>query len=453
MQLTLAKKVFLLILISFSTQSVLLYFFIEDMIKTVLLDESRKQAQVFLDGLEREITASESSESHVFLQEKIDKAVEKFTESNFSIYRLYIFNKNGGILADSLKEKQKKKEIKPYMLPVFLTGERLISKEIEYKKNISDKNSPKELIAITDIVIPAYKYNQIVFAIEIEINLKNTMERVSFLVNKYEKNIYKLILVSSILFTLLFWFLLKKNILTPIQEINRIAKNITDGKLGNRIHLHGSDEVFHLGQSINTMAISIEELLEKQEMAYFQVLQSLSKALEAKDPYTARHSDRVAKISVELGKYIGLAEKDWAVLSEGALMHDIGKIAIPDHILNKPGKLTDEEFAIMRSHPKKTAEIMRPLRHYAQHREIAAWHHEQWNGKGYPDGLKGEDIPVLARIVSIADTWDAMTGDRVYRKGMSEEKALTIITAERDLGQWDPCLISVFIEMMKEKMR
>jgi HD-GYP domain-containing protein (c-di-GMP phosphodiesterase class II) len=132
-------------------------------------------------------------------------------------------------------------------------------------------------------------------------------------------------------------------------------------------------------------------------------------------------------------------------------MHDLGKIAIPDAILNKPDKLTDEEFAAMRSHPVMTAKIMRPLRRFDRHREIATWHHERWDGHGYPDGLKGEEIPILARIVSIADTWDAMTGDRVYRKGMSVELALEILEKERDSGQWDPAVVDAFLQLVQQE--
>ncbi len=130
-------------------------------------------------------------------------------------------------------------------------------------------------------------------------------------------------------------------------------------------------------------------------------------------------------------------------------MHDIGKIGIPDAILNKRGPLDVEEFEIIKSHPVKTAIIMRPLKRFKEFTEIAAWHHERWDGKGYPDGLSGDNIPLLARIVSIADAWDALTGDRVYRQGMDESKALNLIENERNSGQWDPQMIDTFIKMMR----
>jgi HD-GYP domain-containing protein (c-di-GMP phosphodiesterase class II) len=148
---------------------------------------------------------------------------------------------------------------------------------------------------------------------------------------------------------------------------------------------------------------------------------------------------------------MGLPEEEIEILRQGALMHDLGKIAIPDAILNKPDKLTEEEFSAMRSHPEMTANIMRPLRRFNRHREIASWHHERWDGYGYPDGLKGENIPILARIVAIADTWDAMTGDRVYRKGMSVERALGILEKERNSGQWDPSVVDAFLDLVRKE--
>jgi HAMP domain-containing protein len=451
MKLNLSRKVFLLIAVLLSIQTGFLYYFSEKVIETVLLDESRKQAQVFLLGLEREVLSSPDYEDREFLQKKIDRAVSEFPEFDFSIYRLYVFNQKGEILADSLKNRPKTKEIKEYMLPVFLEGETFIGQEIEYKPGLGDGEGQSRTVAITDIIIPMRKDGRVVAAIEAEINIENALKNIRKVDSKYDSAITLSILVSGALFMLFLWLFLKRDVLSPIQEIDKTARAIAKGDLESRIHLKGGDEMSRLGRSINTMAASLQEYLDKQEQAYIQVLQSLAKALEAKDPYTAGHSSRVAKFSVKLGRYLGLSEEEMGVLKQGALMHDLGKIAIPDRILNKPDKLTDEEFEIMRSHPKKTADIMKPLRHYAKHREIAAWHHERWDGKGYPDGLKGEQIPLLARIVSIADTWDAMTGDRVYRKGISEEKALSILSAERDSGQWDPELIDAFINMMTNK--
>ncbi len=446
MNLSLSKKILILITFLLGIQSFFLYYQSEEMIEDILLDESRKQALVFLYGLEREISFAQTQgiEQNKLLQNKVNGAISQFHEGSFSIFRLYIFDAQGNILADSLNKKNKIKTISDYIRPIFDRGESLIGDEIEHKKDLKTN----KMVATTDIIVPLYKNNMIIAAIEIEINIENTLDKIKLIDNQYDVKITQIILLSGFVFMFALWFFLNRQIINPIQRIEKTAKAITKGKLDSRVFLNGSDEMVHLGHSINTMAGSLQELLDRQEQAYIQVLQSLAKALEAKDPYTAGHSGRVAKFSVKLGKFLNLSKDDMAILKQGALMHDLGKIAIPDHILNKPDKLTDEEFDIMRNHPVKTADIMKPLRHYKRHREIAAWHHERWDGNGYPDGLKGEEIPLMARIVSIADTWDAMTGDRIYRKGMSEEKAISILLAERGSGQWDPTLVDAFVQMM-----
>jgi putative nucleotidyltransferase with HDIG domain len=164
---------------------------------------------------------------------------------------------------------------------------------------------------------------------------------------------------------------------------------------------------------VNHLANSVQELLHEQERTYMATLSALAQALEAKDPYTAAHSGRVSRYSVKLGRRLGLDADQLSLLKKGALMHDLGKIGIHDSILNKPSALTDEEYQEMKKHPVMSAAIMRPLKRFSSFAEIAAWHHERWDGTGYPDGLQGEEIPLLARIVAIADAWDAMTGDRV----------------------------------------
>jgi len=141
------------------------------------------------------------------------------------------------------------------------------------------------------------------------------------------------------------------------------------------------------------------------------------------------------------------------LLKQGALMHDLGKIGVSDEILNKPDALNDEEHELMKSHKVVTATIMRPIKRFKEFAEIAAWHHERWDGNCYPDGLKGEEIPLLARIVSIADSGDAMTGDRVYRKGIEVFKAITIMENENDTGQWAPKLLNEFIHMIRAEQQ
>jgi HD-GYP domain-containing protein (c-di-GMP phosphodiesterase class II) len=238
----------------------------------------------------------------------------------------------------------------------------------------------------------------------------------------------------------------------PLRLLSGTASSLARGDLSSRASIRRRDELGSLADSVNNMADSIEKLLETQEEAYLQALKSLTQALQKKDRYTAGHSGRVKHYSLRLGERLGLDEPTLDLLGRGALMHDVGKIGIPDAVLNKPAPLDDDEFALMQQHPEFTAAIMRPLTRFRAFAEIAAWHHERWDGKGYPDGLVGEETPLLARIVAIADAWDAMTGDRVYRKGMPVEKALGILEAEADRGQFDPTLIRLFTAAVREEI-
>jgi HAMP domain-containing protein len=238
----------------------------------------------------------------------------------------------------------------------------------------------------------------------------------------------------------------------PLRLLSETAGSIADGDFSSRAQISRRDELGSLADSVNQMAGSIEKLLEVQEQAYIQALKALTQALQKKDRYTAGHSGRVKHYSLKLGERLGLDAATLDILGRGALMHDVGKIGIPDAVLNKPAPLDDEEYEVMRQHPTFTAAIMRPLSRFRAFAEIAAWHHERWDGAGYPDGLTRDEIPLLARIVAVADAWDAMTGDRIYRKGMPVEKALGILEAEADDGQFDPVLIRLFIVMVNEEI-
>jgi putative nucleotidyltransferase with HDIG domain len=302
---------------------------------------------------------------------------------------------------------------------------------------------------IVDIIIPLHRGNEVVAGMEAEINLDATMAMIRQLDDDYEEEIIIIVATSLLLALVVIWLSIRRGLIRPIQSLAAVTQQIAAGELATRSEHVSRDEFGNLAGAINRMADSIEELFTAQETAYLQTMQSLAKALEAKDSYTAKHSSRVAKYSVMLGRRLGIDEAELELLKKGALMHDLGKIGIPDTVLNKPERLDDEEYELMRNHPEMTAAIMRPLKRFKAFAEIAAWHHERWDGDGYPDGLRGEQIPLLARIVAIADSWDAMTGDRVYRKGMSVDKALRIMESERDSGQWDPQLLDQFIAMVR----
>ena len=191
----------------------------------------------------------------------------------------------------------------------------------------------------------------------------------------------------------------------------------------------------------------LSETYEKLEKAYLDSIQTLRYTVEAKDPYTRGHSDRVAEYSVLIGEKLGLSESDIKTLRVGGLFHDIGKIGIPDSILLKESKLTDDEYSEIKNHPSIGAHILCNAEVFQDIIPIVKHHHERYDGKGYPGKLKGEDIPYFARIAAVADAFDAMTSKRTYRNSLPIDVVRSEI--EKNLGtQFDPELGKVFLDII-----
>ena len=162
----------------------------------------------------------------------------------------------------------------------------------------------------------------------------------------------------------------------------------------------------------------VERKTKENESLELHVVQTLAEAIDAKDTYTNGHSGRVAAYSREIARRAGYSERDQNEIYMMGLLHDVGKIGVPDAVINKPGKLTDEEFKEIKNHPVMGARILKTIKEMPRLVTGARWHHERYDGKGYPDGLKGTDIPEEARIIAVADAYDAMTSNRSYRRGM-----------------------------------
>ena len=186
--------------------------------------------------------------------------------------------------------------------------------------------------------------------------------------------------------------------------------------------------------------------------AKLESLIAMVKALEEKDKYTRGHSERTAKYAEMLGRELGYKEKHLEMLKLAALLHDIGKIGISDTILNKPRILTKDEYDQIKTHPVKGAEIIKPFSYLAKIVPWIRYHHEAWDGSGYPDGLKGTDIPEEARIIAIADVYDALTSRRSYRSEYDEDKALEILMDMKGT-RLDPKLVDLFVEALKEQRK
>ena len=206
--------------------------------------------------------------------------------------------------------------------------------------------------------------------------------------------------------------------------------------------------ILELSDLRNDLEAKLVEKTKEVEMVTLNAVMAIANTIEAKDLYTSGHSNRVAKCSVEIAKRMGLPEEEVKELNFKALLHDIGKIGVPDAILNKPMALEEDEFAIIKKHPVIGGDILKNIAIVSNLHYGALYHHERYDGKGYPKGLMGDEIPYEARIIAIADTYDAMTSDRAYRKALPRE--LVIAELERCKGkQFDPKITDVFIEMLR----
>lgn len=447
-RVNLTSRFALFIISGIVASSIILALYAEDVLEEAMLEQTKKQAVIFLRDLEEELQGFPSASSDE-IQRLIDEAdAHAHDIYDFSIYQVYAVAPDGNYLAHSSPESPRlPKDMSGYLGEVLHTDRPYLGGEVEWKVHGETK------IPIIDVVIPLHYHGNTVGTLEVEIEVDTTLAAIKLLDDRFERKITVIgVAVFSIMLAFLLW-VVQQGLIRPIHHLASVTQRIAGGEFSARSSLKSNDELGELGRSINGMAGSIEQLIEEQERAYIESLQSLAKALEAKDAYTATHSRRVAKYAVLLGRRTGLSTDNLRLLKQGALMHDLGKIGIPDAILNKPSALDDHEFEVMRGHPEATWTIMKPLTRFRQFAEIARWHHERWDGKGYPDRMTGEAIPLPARIVAIADTWDAMTGDRVYRKGMTVEKALSILERERDDGQWDPTLLDLFILMIRDEQQ
>ena len=214
-----------------------------------------------------------------------------------------------------------------------------------------------------------------------------------------------------------------------------------------------SDQQFSLLVSQQDLLLANERLrLKSEEVLKSQdVIRTLAQALEARDHYTQGHSSRVSDAAVLLARELGLSREEQEIVRLGCLLHDVGKIHVPDAVLSKPGALDAQEFALMKKHPAIGEQICRPLVFARPCLSIIRHHHERWDGGGYPDGLKGEEISLHARIAAVADAWDAMTSDRPYRRALDTDTAVSRLRQGAGT-QWDRHLVDVFIAMMEKRL-
>lgn len=236
----------------------------------------------------------------------------------------------------------------------------------------------------------------------------------------------------------------------PIHQLTESTRRIASGEWGRRVAVTANNELGMLADNFNVMSDeirhTIDDLSEQKEVndqLFLSSIRSLAAAIDARDPYTRGHSERVRRYARIIARQLGLPADQIRSIEIGALLHDVGKIGIEDRILRKPAALTPEEFEIMKTHPEKGGDIMEPISFLREATEIIVHHHERYDGNGYPAGMKGEEIPLGARIVNVADTFDAMTTNRPY------QRAMTFSAAAEKIGEFagracDPVVVEAF---------
>lgn len=239
---------------------------------------------------------------------------------------------------------------------------------------------------------------------------------------------------------------------TPIR-----VKNETKGLIFTGPKIKGGDysdyDLDMLQFVANSTGIGMENarLITQLEQTYVATLKSLVSVIEAKDPYTKGHTERVAGYAAAIAERLQLSREERRLILFAALLHDIGKLGIMDHVLHKPGALDEEEWELMRSHPTIGASIVYNMAFLSEAADMVKHHHESWDGSGYPSGLEGTDIPMGARIIAVADSFDAMTSDRSYRKALSCAQAISRLQAAAGT-QFDPDIVDMFVEYVNAKI-
>jgi putative nucleotidyltransferase with HDIG domain len=233
--------------------------------------------------------------------------------------------------------------------------------------------------------------------------------------------------VTALLLVIAVGIFISKNIGEPIQRLGQAAAQVSKGDLDVQVQPDGRDEIAELTREFNRMVQNMNKSRRDLVAAYDSTIEAWAKTLEMYDIETLGHSQRVTKLTVELARSMGVSSEELIQMRRGALLHDIGKLTIPINILRKPGPLTPGEQELVRNHPDVAYEMLKNISFLSQSLDIPYCHHENWDGSGYPRGIKMEEIPLAARLFSVVDVWDALRSDRPYRMAMSHAEAVKIL--------------------------
>jgi HD-GYP domain-containing protein (c-di-GMP phosphodiesterase class II) len=262
------------------------------------------------------------------------------------------------------------------------------------------------------------------------------------------------VLAGSVALAIVLSALVARSVTRPLADVVRGALDIARGRFGREVKLRPGNELGDLAYAFNYMSRELasydaenRRLITALERGYLDTIRSLAATVDAKDPYTRGHAERVAALSVEIGRELDLGPEALQALEYGGILHDIGKIGIPDAILAKSGALGPDEMALVRDHPRIGAEIVAGVEFLKGALPAIRSHHERWDGTGYPDRLAGEDIPIVARIVNIADTWDACTSRRPYQDAIPSDVVIAILDGLKG-AQTDPAVHDALLRVL-----
>ncbi|MDO8535795.1 MAG: HD domain-containing protein [Candidatus Omnitrophota bacterium] len=259
-----------------------------------------------------------------------------------------------------------------------------------------------------------------------------------------------LILLLGIILSIFFGTFISLRVTKPVKKLVEGTRRISEGDLDYRVKTGGSDEMSELADSFNKMTVKLSGARNELFNYFYRVAQTLVRVLEAKDQYTKGHSDRVADYAERLAIEMGMPRQRTALLREAALLHDIGKMGVETMILRKDTKLTAEEGDIIHKHPAIGEDILKPVSIDKDVLAVIRGHHERYDGNGYPDRLKGEDINIMTAIVSVADSYDAMTSHRPYMKNMTKPEAIEQLK-QNSGTQFNPKVVDAFIKVLERE--
>ena len=322
--------------------------------------------------------------------------------------------------------------------PEFATGQDM--KNLEIVRNFVDSGNKGQLAATKEFTVHYAKGSEAMLGTYCPVAALDW----AVVVQKPQREAYsgvyemqhtaRLLALAAVLASILASIFAARRITNPLEVLTQSSRAIARGDFSQRVHLRSRTEIGELAETFNSMSQELEHYVEDLKRAadenralFMGSIQMLAGAVDEKDPYTRGHSDRVTRYSLLLAHEMDLPTPFVEILQISAQLHDVGKIGIEDHILKKPGALTAEEFEVMKTHTTRGANLLRPVTQLAEMLPGIELHHESLDGRGYPYGLQGEQIPLLARVIAVADTFDALTTTRPYQNAHTPEQALQIV--------------------------